>query len=86
MKLTTSALGKDKGSFTDLEINLEKQMQAWKENPTWVDQTPEIKVYLSWQKIWCTLCSHYLSSSDDQTGSNFNIAMRLYTLKVYINS
>ncbi|PSS26867.1 17-beta-hydroxysteroid dehydrogenase type 6 like [Actinidia chinensis var. chinensis] len=44
VKLTTSALGKDKGSFTDLEVNLEKQMQAWKENPTWVDQTPEIKV------------------------------------------
>jgi hypothetical protein len=23
---------------------VEKQMQAWRENPSWVDQTPEIKV------------------------------------------
>ncbi|PKI62761.1 hypothetical protein CRG98_016860 [Punica granatum] len=28
----------------DYEVNLEEQLQAWKENPVWVDRTPEIKV------------------------------------------
>lgn len=39
------SLGNDKDSSSNLlEINLEKQLQAWKENPTWVDQSPDIKV------------------------------------------
>ncbi|KAM7464633.1 hypothetical protein LguiA_032754 [Lonicera macranthoides] len=39
------SLGNDKeSSSTLLEINLEKQLQVWKENPTWVDQSPDIKV------------------------------------------
>ncbi|KAF8399692.1 hypothetical protein HHK36_015562 [Tetracentron sinense] len=37
-------LKKEKGSSTALEVNLEKQLQAWKENPVWADQPPEIKV------------------------------------------
>ncbi|XP_059633715.1 uncharacterized protein LOC132276343 [Cornus florida] len=36
--------GKDKTSSTALEVNLEKQIQAWKENPVWADQSPDIKV------------------------------------------
>ncbi|KAK4785829.1 hypothetical protein SAY86_002518 [Trapa natans] len=28
---------------SDFNVNLEKQLQAWKENPVWVDQTPHIK-------------------------------------------
>lgn len=31
-------------TLTDFEVNLEKQMQAWHENPVWVDQAPEVKV------------------------------------------
>ncbi|CAL5349882.1 unnamed protein product [Camellia sinensis] len=43
-KSATSLLGKDKGSSNALEVDLEKQLQVWKENPTWVDHSPEIKV------------------------------------------
>uniref|UniRef100_A0A5B7BHD4 DUF220 domain-containing protein n=1 Tax=Davidia involucrata TaxID=16924 RepID=A0A5B7BHD4_DAVIN len=39
-----SILRKDKTSSTYLEVNLDKQLQAWKENPIWADQSPEIKV------------------------------------------
>lgn len=28
-----------------VEVNLDKQLQAWKENPNWVDQTPKITVF-----------------------------------------
>ncbi|GMY26238.1 putative nucleoredoxin 1 [Fagus crenata] len=37
-------LRKEKGSSTAWEVDFEKQMQAWRENPSWVDQSPEIKV------------------------------------------
>lgn len=44
---TTSSASTD-GNDTDSSIigkvNLEKQLQAWKENPIWVNSTPEIKV------------------------------------------
>ncbi|GLT50355.1 hypothetical protein SLA2020_238450 [Shorea laevis] len=39
-----SFLGKDKGSSTAFGIDPEKQLQAWRENPSWVDQPPELKV------------------------------------------
>ncbi|KAK9276096.1 hypothetical protein L1049_005627 [Liquidambar formosana] len=42
--LVSSILRKEKGSSTDLDVNLEKQLQAWKENPIWAVQPPEIKV------------------------------------------
>ncbi|KAM5566803.1 hypothetical protein ABKV19_015098 [Rosa sericea] len=29
---------------SSLEVDLEKQLQAWRENPSWDDQTPHIKV------------------------------------------
>lgn len=29
---------------TSLEVDLEKQLQAWRENPSWADQPPDIKV------------------------------------------
>lgn len=45
VKSETSIIGKDKGA--DLDVSLEKQLQAWKENPTWVDQSPSIKVHRS---------------------------------------
>lgn len=35
---------KDRESSKILKVNLEKQMQAWKENPAWDDQPPGIKV------------------------------------------
>lgn len=45
MKSVSSIMGKDKGSSTEVDVSLEKQLQAWKENPTWVDQSPSIKVH-----------------------------------------
>lgn len=37
-------LSKEKESYSALEVSLEKQLDAWKKNPTWVDEVPEIKV------------------------------------------
>ncbi|KAL6007007.1 hypothetical protein ACLOJK_032503 [Asimina triloba] len=37
-------LSKGNSSYNALEVNLEKQLQVWKENPSWVDQAPEINV------------------------------------------
>ncbi|KAF6165281.1 hypothetical protein GIB67_042697 [Kingdonia uniflora] len=39
---TNSTLPKE--NHAALEVNLVKQLKAWKENPNWVDQPPEIKV------------------------------------------
>lgn len=44
MKSVSSIMGKDKGSSTEVDVSLEQQLQAWKENPTWADQSPSIKV------------------------------------------
>lgn len=33
-----------KESFKTWEVDLERQMQKWRENPYWVDQPPELKV------------------------------------------
>lgn len=35
---------KERISLTNFEADLKKQMQAWKENPVWVDEAPKIKV------------------------------------------
>ncbi|XP_030467364.1 uncharacterized protein LOC115686277 [Syzygium oleosum] len=43
-KSGSSSLRNSRESLTDFEVNLEKQLQAWNENPVWVDQAPEIKV------------------------------------------
>ncbi|KAI9168654.1 hypothetical protein LWI28_000049 [Acer negundo] len=40
----SSVLRKGKGSSTALEVDLERQLQCWRENPSWADQPPEIKV------------------------------------------
>ncbi|KAG2707572.1 hypothetical protein I3760_05G153300 [Carya illinoinensis] len=48
VKLGTPALRKEKGSSTPWEVDLEKQMLAWSENPSWVDdQPPKIKEVIS---------------------------------------
>lgn len=39
---------KEKGTSA-WEVDLKKQMQAWKENPSWNDQPPEIKVKAMFQ-------------------------------------
>ncbi|XVE75035.1 hypothetical protein DITRI_Ditri12bG0065000 [Diplodiscus trichospermus] len=44
IKSVTSFLGKEKGTCAGLGVDLEKQMQAWRENPPWVNQPPKIKV------------------------------------------
>ena len=31
-------------TFSASEAELKEQLQAWKENPSWVDKPPEIKV------------------------------------------
>ncbi|OAY34527.1 uncharacterized protein LOC110628290 [Manihot esculenta] len=35
---------KEEGSSAALRIDLERQLQTWRQNPSWVDQPPEIKV------------------------------------------
>lgn len=40
-------LSKEKESYSALEVSLEKQLDAWKKNPTWVDEVPEIKVRIT---------------------------------------
>ncbi|CAK9158175.1 unnamed protein product [Ilex paraguariensis] len=37
-------LARDKESSAIWEVNLEKQLQTWRENPVWDDQSPDIKV------------------------------------------
>ncbi|EEF37005.1 uncharacterized protein LOC8282592 [Ricinus communis] len=32
------------GSFDAVKIDLDRQLQTWRENPSWIDQPPEIKV------------------------------------------
>ncbi|XVF02468.1 hypothetical protein REPUB_Repub04eG0178000 [Reevesia pubescens] len=44
IKSVNSFLGKEKGPPTGVGIDLEKQLQAWRENPSWVSQPPKIKV------------------------------------------
>ncbi|XP_052879005.1 uncharacterized protein LOC108477576 isoform X3 [Gossypium arboreum] len=44
IKSVNPFLGKEKSLSTALGIDLEKQLQAWRENPIWVNQPPEIKV------------------------------------------
>ncbi|KAK6252533.1 hypothetical protein QUC31_014253 [Theobroma cacao] len=44
IKSVNSFLGKEKSSSTGLGVDLEKQLQAWRDNPSWVDQPSEIKV------------------------------------------
>lgn len=36
--------GEGEGSPTALEVDMERQLQHWRENPTWTDQSPVIKV------------------------------------------
>ncbi|XP_042496742.1 uncharacterized protein LOC122075680 isoform X2 [Macadamia integrifolia] len=43
-KSAGSCIPKDEGSCTALGVNLDNQLQAWKANPTWTDQSPDIKV------------------------------------------
>lgn len=42
--LANSVMRKGKGSSTALEVDLDRQLQCWRENPIWTDQPPEIKV------------------------------------------
>nr|XP_010925764.1 uncharacterized protein LOC105048213 isoform X2 [Elaeis guineensis] len=37
----------EKEPCTALEVNLDKQLEAWRENPKWVDPPPEIKEVIS---------------------------------------
>ncbi|XP_058087917.1 uncharacterized protein LOC131234933 isoform X1 [Magnolia sinica] len=41
---TRTSLSKEKVSYAASEVNLVKQLQVWKENPTWIDQPSEVKV------------------------------------------
>ena len=57
LNLVNPVLREEKGSSTAWEVDLEKQMQAWTENPSWVDQSPKIKVRVKQQK-----CSSWFSN------------------------
>ncbi|XP_020539220.1 uncharacterized protein LOC105644602 isoform X2 [Jatropha curcas] len=39
-----TSVGKEEVLPSALRIDLERQLQNWRENPSWVDQSPEIKV------------------------------------------
>lgn len=68
----SSDLGEGKGSPTALEVDMERQLQGWRENPTWTDQPPVVKVRKSqvfsitmlhfWMKSWAFLITafHFL--------------------------
>nr|KJB61050.1 hypothetical protein B456_009G337600 [Gossypium raimondii] len=47
IKPLNSFLEKKNGSSSGLGINLEKQLQAWRENPSWVNPPPEIEEVIS---------------------------------------
>ncbi|XP_052885007.1 uncharacterized protein LOC108450467 isoform X2 [Gossypium arboreum] len=47
IKPLNSFLEKKNGSSSGLQINLEKQLQAWRENPSWVNPPPEIEEVIS---------------------------------------
>ncbi|XP_058087919.1 uncharacterized protein LOC131234933 isoform X2 [Magnolia sinica] len=44
---TRTSLSKEKVSYAASEVNLVKQLQVWKENPTWIDQPSEVKEVIS---------------------------------------
>ncbi|XP_058005717.1 uncharacterized protein LOC110641631 isoform X2 [Hevea brasiliensis] len=46
-KEESPSVRKEEGSATALRIDLERQLQSWRENPSWVDQPPEIKEVIS---------------------------------------
>ena len=70
-------LRKEKGSSTAWEVDLEKQMQAWTENPSWVDQSPKIKVRVKQQK-----CSSWFSNELWQIGSSWDSSRRFCNRQV----
>ncbi|XP_038885434.1 uncharacterized protein LOC120075822 isoform X2 [Benincasa hispida] len=37
----------EKGSSTSWELDVEKQLQAWRDNPSWTDKPPQIKEVIS---------------------------------------
>ncbi|KAJ9169553.1 hypothetical protein P3X46_017734 [Hevea brasiliensis] len=43
-KEEATSVRKEEGSSATLRIDLERQLRSWRENPSWVDQPPEIKV------------------------------------------
>ena len=40
----SSDVKRGKRALTSSDVDLEKQLQAWRENPSWADQHAEIKV------------------------------------------
>ena len=52
IKSVKSFLEKEYSSSAGPGIDLEKQLQAWRENPSWVNQPPEIKVKNYWEILW----------------------------------
>ncbi|KAE8690813.1 mov34 family protein [Hibiscus syriacus] len=44
LKSENPSFGEEKGPSAGSSVDLEKQLQAWRENPSWDNQPPEIKV------------------------------------------
>ena len=40
----SSEMGKESCTAAAAEVSLDRQLQAWKNNPSWTDEPPEIKV------------------------------------------
>lgn len=38
--------GNNRGAAVVIDVDKEKQLQSWKENPSWVDPPPDVKVIL----------------------------------------
>ncbi|KAE8698909.1 Pantothenate kinase 2 [Hibiscus syriacus] len=56
LKSENPSFGEEKGSSAGSSVDLEKQLQAWRENPSCDNQPPEIKdkdSWLRWSKQFC---------------------------------
>jgi len=40
----SSEMGKESCTAAAAEVSLDRQLQAWRNNPSWTDEPPEIKV------------------------------------------
>lgn len=66
--MSAISIRKPKESSSVFEVGLEKQLQAWKENPTWVDQSPDIEVGSSVLRIINSQINYKLTNRE--TNSN----------------
>lgn len=71
IKSVNSFLEKENGSSAGLGTDLQKQLQAWRENPSWVNQPPELKVKSYWEILWF---------HSPKSGASFTTCLRTWCL------